>query len=161
MCKMIDSSASQIEVIERQVSLPARSKTSSQNQPLQLHGSYYMADTISISTKHGIKSYAGDIKLCDTCSYIANATLKKVNQLTGDECLWTGESVHCICTHHVEQHCTVRDKCGLAIAVHCHGAFENNEQCHCRRYIPKSIRIDSCYFDNNEHEIITEDYIHV
>ena len=56
-----------------------------------------MVDTISMSTKHGIKCYVGNIKLCDTCSYAANASLRKVNQLTGDECLWTGESVHSIC----------------------------------------------------------------
>jgi hypothetical protein len=73
---MIYYLASQInEVIERQVARPARSITLRQNQPFQLHGSYYMADTISISTKHGIKSYAGDIKLCDACSYVANTTL--------------------------------------------------------------------------------------
>jgi hypothetical protein len=126
---MIDNTASQIkEVIERQVARPARSKTSSQNQPFQRYSSYYMADTISISTKDRIKCYAGNIKLCDTCSYAANASLRKVNQLTGDECLWTRESVPGIRTHHVELHCTVRDEYGHEITTHCHG---NDERCNC------------------------------
>ncbi len=142
---MIDSSASQTkEVIERQVARPARSKTSSQNQPFQRYSSYYMVDTISMSTKHGIKCYVGNIKLCDTCSYAANASLRKVNQLTGDECLWTGESVHCICTHHVEQHCTVRDEYGHEITVHCHGS---DEHCNCEDFRTCSIRLShsNCY----------------
>lgn len=142
---MIDSSASQInEVIERRVARPARSKTSSQNQPFQRYGSYYMADTISISTKDGIKCYAGNIKLCDTCSYAANASLRKVNQLTGEERLWTGESVHCICTHHVEQHCTIRDRNGSVISIHCHGS---DERCNCEDFRTSSIRLShsSCY----------------
>jgi hypothetical protein len=142
---MIASSSSQIkEVIERQVARPARPRTSSQDQSFQLHDRYYIAETISISTKHGIKSYAEDIKLCDTCSYAANASLRKVNQLTGDECLWTGESVHCICTHHVEQHCTIRDKNGREITIHCHG---NDERCNCDDFRTCSIRLSysKCY----------------
>lgn len=140
---MIDHIASQIkEVLERQVARPARSKTSSQNQPFQQHG--YMADPIPISTNHEIKCYGGDIKLFDTCFYIAKTTLKKINQLTGDELLWTGESVACICTHHVEQHCTIRDKNGREITIHCHG---NDERCNCDNFRTRSIRLShsNCY----------------
>jgi hypothetical protein len=144
-CKMIYYLASQInQVIERQVARPARSKTSSQNQPFQRYSSYDMVDTISMLTKHGIKCYVGNIKLYDTCSYAANASLRKVNQLAGDEDLWTGESVRCICTHHVEQHCTVHDQNGREITTHCHGS---DERCNCEDFRTRSIRLShsNCY----------------
>lgn len=108
-----------------------------------------MADPISISTNHGIKCYGGDIKLFDTCSFTAKSTLKKINQLTGDEHLWTGESVDCICTHHVEQHCTVRDKNGREITIHCHG---NDERCNCDNFRTCSIRLSH----SNGYKMVTE-----
>ena len=97
-----------------------------------------MADTISISTRHGIKCYGKDIKVYDTCSYTAKTTRRKINQLTGDGWLWTEESVDCICTHHVEQHCTVRDRNGSVLSIHCHG---NNERCNCELFRTRSIRL--------------------
>jgi hypothetical protein len=103
-----------------------------------------MADPIAISTDHGIKCYGGDIKLYDTCSYTSKTTLNKINQLAGDEHFWNGESVDCICTHHVEQHCTVRDKNGREITIHCHG---NDERCNCEDFRTRSIILShsNCY----------------
>ena len=103
-----------------------------------------MADTISILPKPRIKCYAWDIKLYDTVYDTAKPTLEKVNQLAGDEWLWTGESVHCICTHHVGQHCTVRDPYGHEITAHCH---DSDEHYNCEDFMTCSIRLShsKCY----------------
>ena len=69
-------------------------------------------------------------------------TLKKINQLSGDKHLWTGESINCICTHHVEQHCTIRD--GRDITIHCHGS---DKHCNCEDFRTHSILLShsNCY----------------
>jgi hypothetical protein len=83
-----------------------------------------MTDTISVSSKPGIKCYAGNHKICETrFDDTAEETLEKVRKLTEDW-LWTGESPQSICTHHVEQHCTLRDQCGRVVNNHCHGSNE-------------------------------------
>jgi hypothetical protein len=71
-----------------------------------------MADITSISNPR-IKSYVGDYMLYETrFDDTAEETLQKFRKLTDKELLWTGESVYCICSHHVEQHRTIRDENG-------------------------------------------------
>lgn len=104
----------------------------------------YLAETISISPNPGIKCCVGDNKICNIlCYHTAKATLKKVNKLIGDD-LWTGESTICICSHHVEHHCTIRDENGWEITVLCQG---NDEHCNCEEFRTCSIRLShrKCY----------------
>ena len=70
-------------------------------------------------------------------------TLKHSNKLTEDEWLWTGESVYCICTHHVEHHYTVRDRYGHLMTVYCDSRSDSNEKCNCRLFRPRSMKINS------------------
>jgi hypothetical protein len=103
-----------------------------------------MTDTISISSKPRIKCFVGNNKLCNTLSYVtANVTLEKVRNLTEEEWLWTDESAFCICTHHVEQHRTVRDQYGRVITIYCHSRSGNNENCNCGLFRTRSIKINS------------------
>lgn len=105
-----------------------------------------MADTISISPKPGIKCYVRDNMLCETrFDDTVEETLEKVRKVTEEEWLWTGESVYCICTHHVEQHCTIHGKHGFAVTIHCHG---DNELCSCEHFRAQRLRI------TNEEEVI-------
>ena len=98
-----------------------------------------MVDTSSISPKPGIKCYVGDNILSEIRVYdTAEETLEIVRKLTEKEWLWTGESVYCICTHHVEQHCTIRDKYDFAVTIHCHG---DNELCSCEHFRTQRLRI--------------------
>jgi len=98
-----------------------------------------MVDTNSKSHKPGIKRYVGDNMLSEIRFYdTVEDTLGNVRKLTEREWLWTGEFVYCICTHHVEQHCTVRDKYGFAVTIHCHG---DNELCNCEHFRTKTLRI--------------------
>jgi hypothetical protein len=79
-----------------------------------------MADITSISPEPEIKCYVEDNKLCNTNSYnTAKKTLEQIGNLTDVDWLWTKESAHCICTHHVVYHCTIHDKSGLVISIHC------------------------------------------
>ena len=90
-----------------------------------------MTDTTSVSPKPGIKCYVRDnITWFDET---AEETLEKVRTVTGEEWLWTGESVYCICTHHVEQHCTIRDEYGFVVTIQCHG---DNGLCCCEHFRP-------------------------
>ena len=68
--------------------------------------------------------------------------------------LWTGESTNCICTHHVEMHCTVR--CDHIIIIRCHGMYGDNEHCNCKLFTPYSVKLDSCYFKSNERKNMSE-----
>jgi hypothetical protein len=92
-----------------------------------------MADT-TISYTPRIKCYVRDNILYDT----EEKKLEKVRILTQEEWLWTGQSVYCICTHHVERHCTIRKKNGLAVIIHCHG---DNELCSCEHFRPQMVRL--------------------
>ena len=65
-------------------------------------------------------------------------TIEKVRKLTEEKWLWTGDSVYCIYTHHVEDHCTIRDKCDFVVTIHCHG---NNELCSCEHFRRQRLRI--------------------
>jgi hypothetical protein len=71
-------------------------------------------------------------------------TLEKLRRLTDEELLWTGESVYCICSRHVAQHCTDGDQYGHEITVHCHGSYE---RCNCEGFRTRSIRLShsNCY----------------
>jgi hypothetical protein len=69
--------------------------------------------------------------------------------------LWTGESINCICTHHVEQHCTIRDQYGDVITIHCHGTDGDSKSCSCRLFTPYFIRIDSIYSNGNDEVTLT------
>lgn len=69
-------------------------------------------------------------------------TLKHSNRLT-EEWLWTGESVYCICTHHVEHHNTVRDRYGRLMTIYCDSRSGINENCSCRLFRPRSMKINS------------------
>jgi hypothetical protein len=92
-----------------------------------------MTDTTFISYKPGIKCYVRNNLFYDT----AEEKLDKVRKLTEKDWLWTGESVYCICTHHVEQHCTVHNKYGLPVTIHCHG---DNELCCCEHFRSQLMR---------------------
>jgi hypothetical protein len=92
-----------------------------------------MTDTTSISYKPRIKCYVRNNLLYDT----TEEKLDKVRKLADEEWLWTGESVYCICTHHVERHCTIRNKYDLAVTIHCHG---DNELCSCEHFRPQMMR---------------------
>ena len=110
-----------------------------------------MAETIS--SKPGIECFPENIKLCETLFYdTAQRKLEKIRKLTDEELLWTGESAYYICTHHVEQHCTVRNGYGRGITIHCHGS---EERCNCELFRTYSIRID-LIGDNFCHKIVTE-----
>ncbi len=103
-----------------------------------------MTDTISISPKPKIKCYAGNNKLCNMLFYgNTKTTLEKIKKLLDEGRLWTGESVYCICTHHVVQHCTVRDHNGSVIIIHCHG---NEESCNCELFRTRSVRLSHSYY---------------
>lgn len=103
----------------------------------------YLAEAISISPNPGIKCYAGNNGLCVTP---LNNTVKttRVSLKLTDEDLWTGESVYCICLHHVEQHCTIRDENGPETTIHCHGS---DEHCNCDEFRTCSIKLSlsNCY----------------
>lgn len=75
--------------------------------------------------------------------------------------LWTGESPHCVCTHHVDQHCTIRDLCGDVRTIHCHGTNDDNKSCNCKLFTPHCIRIDSFYFNSNDRVVLAEGSEHV
>jgi hypothetical protein len=100
-----------------------------------------------------ISTHVLDVKKKDT----GKLTPAGVIESTRKDWLWTGESPHCICTHHVEQHCTVRDQCDHVITIHCHGTYADSVSCNCRLFRPHSIRIDSFYFNSNDNGILTED----
>ena len=87
-----------------------------------------MANTISISPKPGIKCFPANV--------------------TYEEILWTGESIQCVCNHHIEQHCT-RDHCDQTINSHCHG---NNELCNCKYFMAHSIRLSH----SNAYKMVTK-----
>jgi hypothetical protein len=63
---------------------------------------------------------------------------KHDKKLIAEEWLWTGESVHCVCSHRVEVHCTIRNKYGLAVNIHCHG---ENGLCTCEHFMTRKFRI--------------------
>jgi hypothetical protein len=86
-----------------------------------------MTDTSFISYKPRIKRYVRNNLLYDT----AERKLDKVRKLADEDWLWTGESVYCICTHHVAQHCTIRSEYNLTVIIHCHG---DNELCSCELF---------------------------
>jgi hypothetical protein len=69
----------------------------------------------------------------------AKTTLDKFQKLTNEEWLWTGEYPYCICAHHVEQHCTIRDTYSRVVSIHCHG---NNEPCNCELFRTLCVRLD-------------------
>jgi hypothetical protein len=87
--------------------------------------------------------------------------LKRVTKSTGDKWLWTGESTHCVCTHHVEQHCTVRDQSDQVVTIHCHGTYEDNKYCNCGLFRPYCIRMDSVYSNSKDNATLAEDLEHV
>jgi hypothetical protein len=91
--------------------------------------------TISISSKPRIKCFPRNSE---------QAKLEKIAGLMGEEILWTGESVYCICSHHVKQHCTVYDQYDHEITIHCHGS---NERCNCEGFKTRGIRLihSNCY----------------
>lgn len=93
-------------------------------------------ETISISSKPGIKCFLADARVRDT--------LEKFRKLPHEEILWTGESTHCVCNHHVEQHYTFRDQYNRITDIHCHGS---NELCNCEDFRTRSIRLShsNCY----------------
>jgi hypothetical protein len=102
-----------------------------------------MANTISISPEPGIKCCAWD-KFCDIEFHsTAKVTPERFRKLIDEEILLTGESTQCVCSHHVEQHCT-RDHCDRTIKRHCHGS---NELCNCKFFMAHSIRLShsNCY----------------
>jgi hypothetical protein len=114
-----------------------------------------MANTTSILPKPEIKCYVRDNMICEIqLDDTAEETLEKVKKLTAKEWLWTGESVYCICTHHVEKHCTFRDKYGHVISIHCHGS---EERCNCELFRTYSIRTD-LIGDNCHHKTVTEGF---
>jgi hypothetical protein len=98
-------------------------------------GYYLMTDSLSILSRPGIKCFPGNTKLYRS----AEEEQEKFTGSTKEEILLTGESVYCICSHHVEQHCTVDDQYS-----HCHGS---NEQCNCEEFRTHSIRLSysNCY----------------
>jgi len=109
-----------------------------------------MANTIS--SKHEIKCFPENIKLCKTLFYdTVQGKLEKIRKLTEEERLWTGESAYCICTHHVEQHCTVRNRYGRRMTIHCHGS---DERCNCELFRTRSIVLGS---HSNNDKTMTED----
>jgi hypothetical protein len=87
-----------------------------------------MTDTTFISYIPRIKCYVRNNLLNDTAE----------ERLTHEDWLWTGESVYCICTHHVAQHCTIRSEYNLAVIIHCHG---DNELCSCEHFRPQMMRL--------------------
>jgi hypothetical protein len=93
-------------------------------------GCYWMTSVISSQPKHK--------------SFVKNSWL------------WTGESTYCICTHHVGQHCTIRDQSDHVIAIHCHGTDGNSKHCSCGLFRAHCIRIDSCYCNSNERKNMGE-----
>jgi hypothetical protein len=101
-------------------------------------GYHRMAETITISSKPEIKCYAENKTLFDDT---ANTTLEKFRNLTDEEWLWTGQSVHCICTHHVEQHHTIRDPYGYVVTIYCNSRSNNNENCYCELFRPRSMKM--------------------
>jgi hypothetical protein len=104
-----------------------------------------MANITSILPKPKIKCYVRDNMICEIqLDDTAVETLEKVKELTEKERLWTGESTYCICTHHVRQHCTIRDRYGYKITIHCHGS---DECCNCEGFRTFSIRLShsNCY----------------
>jgi hypothetical protein len=75
-------------------------------------------------------------------------------KLNAEEWLWTGESVYCVCAHHVEMHCTIRDKYGLVINIHCHG---ENELCTCEHFMTRKFRVLNDEGINKLTSILSED----
>ena len=150
-----NSDSPNINVLEQQAPRPASSNTLSQSS-LQLKAQpRKMIDTISISPKAGIKCYGVNYKFCNLRSDdIGKKTVEKITNLTKEEWLWTGESAYCICTHHVEQHWTVRDRNGSVRNIHCHGS---EEQCNCELFRTRSIRLSHSNYD----EIVTEGFEYV
>ncbi len=98
-----------------------------------------MTDTVSILSKPGIKCYAWDNQLCNALFYdTAQGKLEKIRKSTKEEWPGTGESANCICTHHVDRHCTARDRYGHVVTIYCNG---NSERCNCGLFRPCSMRI--------------------
>ena len=100
-----------------------------------------------MSPKAGIKCFAGNNKLNDALLHAARSydtTIEKVTELTAKEWLWTGESVYCNCSHHVQQHFTIGDENSHEITIHCHGS---EERCNCEDFRTCSIRLShsNCY----------------
>lgn len=108
-------------------------------------------DTISISPKPRIKCYAVNHKTCNLWfdDDVGKKPIEKITNLTQEKWLWTGESTYCTCNHHVEQHCTVRDRMNSVTNIHCHGS---KGRCNCELFIPCSIRL-SC---SNCYQMVTE-----
>ena len=86
-----------------------------------------MADT-TISPKPRIKCYVRDNMLCEILlDDTAEETLEKVKKLTAKEC-----------THHVDRHCTARDRYDHVVTIYCNG---NGERCNCGLFRTRSMRI--------------------
>lgn len=96
-----------------------------------------MTDTISILSKPRIKCYVGNNKLYSLLLNTAINYDTNIEKLT-EEWLWTGESTHCVCNHHVEQHCTIHDRYNYVTDIHCHGG---KELCNCKLFTTRSMRI--------------------
>jgi hypothetical protein len=108
-----------------------------------------MANTISLSPKPGIKCYAGNNKFYDTQFHsTAKMTREKFRKLKDEELLLTGESVQCVCNHHVKQHCT-KDHYDRTINRHCHGS---NVLCNCKFFMAHSISLSH----GNSYKMVTE-----
>lgn len=100
-----------------------------------------MANTSHISPEPRIKHFAGSPSVL---SYdTIKTTLGNFTNLIDDEWLRTGESAYCICTHHVEKHCTIRDQYDRIITIYCHSRPGNYEDCNCVHFRPRSMKV-SC-----------------
>jgi hypothetical protein len=99
-----------------------------------------MANIIPILPKPEIKCYDRDNMFCET-RFVDTTETRLENVIKfpeEEEWLWTGESVHGICTHHVQQHCTVRDQYGRAMTIYCRNRSGNNENCNCGLFRTRS-----------------------
>ena len=88
-----------------------------------------MMTNTSLSPKPGIKCYVENNRFHDTPLHnTVKTTQESITKSIDKDLLWTGESVNCICSHHVEQHITIRDENSHEITIHCHGSYE---RCNC------------------------------
>jgi hypothetical protein len=99
-----------------------------------------MANTISISPKPGIKCFPEYIKIYDILVRdTAQETQELARKSTKKQWLRTGEPANCICTHHVDRHCTATgDRYGHVVTIYCNG---NGESCNCGLFRTRSMRI--------------------
>jgi hypothetical protein len=91
-----------------------------------------MTDTILPNPR--IKCYAADTLLHNTVKTIQ----QDFRKLIDEDPLLTGESVYCICSHHVEQHYTIHNQYNHVTNIHCHGS---NELCNCELFRARSERV--------------------